>query len=109
MSDAGGNLYADIPAVLPDELSELLVDRPGVRVERIVSRGHASPSGAWYDQAREEWVVLLRGKARITFAEAGSRELEPGDYLRIPARCRHRVEWTAAGEDTVWLAVHYDG
>lgn len=77
-------------------------------VERIVSQGHASPGGFWYDQEQHEWVIVLKGKATLRF-EADDKLLEmgPGDYLNIPAHKRHRVEWTTPEEPTIWLAVHY--
>ncbi len=100
------NLFADLPADLPAELTHTLAAGPGVRVERIVSRGHASPPGFWYDQEEAEWVLVVRGAARIRF-EDGSVELRPGDHVTIPARRRHRVEWTAPDEPTVWLAVFF--
>lgn len=102
-----GNLFAGIPERLPDELLEVLWQASALRVERIVSRGHASPPGFWYDQETDEWVVLLTGSAGLRIE--GRDEvvtLGPGDYLVLPARQRHRVEWTDAGRDTVWLAVH---
>ena len=81
--------------------------RRGARVERIVSTGQATPPGEWYDQDGDEWVVLLSGAAGLLFeGEAAARPLEPGDWVLIPAHARHRVEWTAADEPTVWLAVH---
>jgi cupin 2 domain-containing protein len=102
------NLFADLPAHLPDELSEVLVRSPAARLERIVSLGHATPAGHWYDQDTNEWVVLLRGAATVRFEdEPAPRVLGPGDWIDIPAHRRHRVEWTAAGEPTVWLALHY--
>ena len=101
------NLFADLPRHLPDELVESLVSATHVRVERIVSHGHASPAGFWYDQPRSEFVVLLRGAARLRF-EDGDIEMTPGSFLDIPALRRHRVEWTDAAQPTVWLAVHYD-
>jgi cupin 2 domain-containing protein len=102
------NLFKDIPADLPEELVEVLASNAGVTVERIVSRGHASPPGTWYDQETEEWVVLLEGRAAVLFAGGEEpTELGPGDYLHIPAHCRHRVEWTAPEAETVWLAVHW--
>jgi cupin 2 domain-containing protein len=102
------NLFTGIPAELPDELVQTLLSAPSFRVERIVSRGHASPAGFWYEQAQHEWVVLLSGAARLRFdGDEGALEMKPGDHLLIPARRRHRVEWTAAGVDTVWLAIHY--
>jgi cupin 2 domain-containing protein len=85
-----------------------LVEGPSLRVERIVSHGHASPEGFWYDQEDNEWVLVLRGRARLRLADADSPiELAPGDYLAIPPHRRHRVEWTTPDEPTVWLAIHY--
>ncbi len=100
------NLYADIPGELPAELVEVLARGNGVRIERIVSRGHVSPDGFWYNQDDVEWVVLLTGAARLRF-EDREVELGTGDYLHIPAHRRHRVEWTSPDEPTVWLAVHF--
>jgi cupin 2 domain-containing protein len=104
-----GNLYENIPAAMPDELIEVLAEGSGsLRIERIVSRGHTSPDGYWYDQATTEWVVLLKGAAALRFEdEAEPMSLCPGDWLEIPAGRRHRVEATAADEDSVWLAVHF--
>lgn len=102
-----GNLFKKAPAQLPEELTETLVTGAGpVRVERIVSRGHASPKGEWYDQQEVEWVVLLQGAAVLQFEDEDQcTELRPGDWVEIPAHCRHRVESTAAEGETVWLAV----
>jgi cupin 2 domain-containing protein len=102
------NLFADLPDNIPDELVTTLRASNGVRIERIVSHGHASPDGFWYDQGQQEWVVVLTGAARLRFQDQGPPlELKPGDYVNIPAHTRHRVEWTAPDEPTVWLAVHY--
>jgi cupin 2 domain-containing protein len=106
--DRPANLFGDLPGDLPEELIEPLVRAGAVRVERIVSRGHASPPGFWYDQPRPEWVVLLAGAARLRFEGEGPVELRPGDHLSIPAGRRHRVEWTTPDGPTVWLAVHYE-
>jgi cupin 2 domain-containing protein len=102
------NLFTDIPAGLPQEQIDQLVASPHVRIERIVSRGHASPDGFWYDQDWHEWVAVLAGSAGVLFeGETAPRTLRAGDHLLIPAHTRHRVAWTDAGQDTVWLAVHY--
>lgn len=101
------NLFADIPAHLPEELSELLLARGRIRVERILSRGHASPPDFWYDQPQGEFVVLLAGWARLTF-EDESLELMPGSFVEIPPHKRHRVEATDSEQTTVWLAIFYD-
>lgn len=102
------NLLAEIPSHLPDEFCQTLLEADSVRIERIVSHGHASPAGFWYDQPRGEWVVVLAGKARLRIdGEDELREMRPGDCLNLPAHVRHRVEWTAPDEPTIWLAVHY--
>lgn len=100
------NLFANLPGHLPDELVTTLLDTPGVRIERIVSRGHVSPEGFWYDQDQHEWVMVLTGAARIRF-EDEAVALQPGNFVNIPAHKRHRVEWTTPDEPTIWLAVHY--
>lgn len=101
------NIFEAIPADLPEELFEPLVDNGAVRIERIVSRGHTSPQSGWYDQAQNEWVIVLKGQAILAFERGESVTLKAGDFLNIPAHSRHRVEWTAQDVETVWLAVHY--
>jgi cupin 2 domain-containing protein len=100
------NIYGDIPTDLPVELFTTLVESQHVRIERIVSQGHATPEGFWYDQPEHEWVLLLQGAARLHF-EDQTVELKPGDSVNIPAHKKHRVEWTAPGDVTIWLAVWY--
>lgn len=100
------NLFSDVPANLPDEIVETLLCAADVRIERIVSHGHASPDGFWYDQREHEWVLLLTGAARLRFDD-GAVDLNPGDYLNVTARRKHRVEWTTPDEPTVWLVVFY--
>lgn len=104
-----GNLFADLPVGSDEaERFDTLLDRPGLRIERIVSTGQASPEGFWYDQPGDEWVVLLSGSASLRFEdEEEVRNLQPGDWVLIPAHARHRVEWTDPTAPTVWLAVHY--
>ncbi|HEY4541020.1 MAG TPA: phosphoribosylaminoimidazole carboxylase [Noviherbaspirillum sp.] len=102
------NLLQDIPADLPEEFTELLVRGNGVRIERIVSKGHCSPPGFWYDQDEAEWVLLVKGAARLRFANPDRvLELAAGEHVTIAEHERHRVEWTTPDEETVWLAVFY--
>lgn len=104
------NLFDNLPHEMPAEIVEALLQTPSFRVERIVSHAHASPEGFWYDQDDHEWVVVLRGGARLLFADADEPlEMAPGDYVHIPAHRRHRVEWTTPDEPTVWLAIYYNG
>ena len=101
------NLFT--PPVKPgeDEVFEELLRGGEFRLERIVSTGQTTPEGEWYNQEWEEWVVMLSGRARLRFEGEEERELVPGDFLHIPARRRHRVEWTAPDRETVWLALHF--
>jgi len=102
------NIYSDIPNELPEELIEVISESQGVRIERIVSRGHRSPEGFWYDQEENEFVLLVSGSAELIVEEENeSLRLKAGDYLMIPAHKRHRVVWTAPDRETIWLAVHY--
>ena len=90
------------------EVFERIASGPDFLFERIVSFGHATPPGVWYDQPRDEWVVLVTGAARLRFESSDEAvEVGPGDALLIPAHCRHRVEWTQPGRETVWLALHF--
>ena len=102
------NLLADLPRSLPEELIEKLVATKHVRIERIVSTGHTSPPGYWYDQKEHEWVIVLQGHAILEF-ENETRSLNPGDCVLIPTRQKHRVNATSTKEPTVWLAVFFAG
>jgi cupin 2 domain-containing protein len=102
-----GNLLAQVPVDRAAERFDALLERPGLRIERIVSNGQASPPDFWYDSAQDEWVLLLSGSAGLQIeGETAARALAPGDWLHLPAHCRHRVAWTDADQPTVWLAVH---
>ena len=83
----------------------MLAGGEGARVERIVSRGHATAVGEWYEQDEAEWVLLVAGAARLELAGGESVELAPGDWVDLPAGLPHRVAWTAPDIDTIWLAV----
>ena len=102
------NLLAPLPDAGAVERIDALLTRPGLRIERIVSRGQASPPGFWYDQPEAEWVLVLAGAARLRFEdESEARILGPGDWVDIAPHRRHRVEWTDPTVPTVWLAVFY--
>jgi len=102
------NLLAPLPDAGVAERVDTLLTRSGLRIERIVSRGQASPPGFWYDQPEGEWVLLLAGAAGLRFAdETEVRVLGPGDWVDIAPRRRHRVDWTDPTVTTVWLAIFY--
>lgn len=108
MSPGAANIFSYQLQHGPDEALTDLLQRDDLRIERIVSHGHSSPPDFWYEQEENEWVILLSGAAAIAFeGNSVPVELQPGDYLNIPAYMRHRVAWTAADQDSVWLAVFY--
>ena len=101
-------MFAGLVEQLDDERIDELVSDDGIRIERIVSTGQASPPGFWYHQAWAEWVIVLSGSASLLFeGETEPHVLGPGNFMNIPAHARHRVEWTDPDRPTVWLAVHY--
>lgn len=103
-----GSLISGLPTrPLSGERVETLHRRPDFRIERIVSTGQATPEGQWYDQEDDEWVLVVAGAARVLVeGEAREHQLAEGDWLLLPAHCRHRVTWTASDPPTVWLAIH---
>lgn len=103
------NLLTDLPDASMEEAFTSLVDRPGVRIERIVSMGQTTPADAPYDQPHDEWVLLVAGEAHLWIEEQGEQALVPGDAVLIGARVRHRVTWTSIRPPAVWLAVHFVG
>jgi len=100
------NLFSDIPSQLPDEVFETIVSKSGIRIERILSDGHSTEDGEWYDQNQDEWVLVLKGSGTLEFEDGSSKTLEAGDHLHIPKHIKHRVSRT--GKPTIWLAVHFD-
>ncbi|TWT39732.1 cupin domain-containing protein [Blastopirellula retiformator] len=102
------DLLASVPSNLPEELLETLLETDSVRIERIVSHGHVSEPGFWYDQQEHEWVLLLQGAARLEISEQSQPiELHPGQAVLLSAHQRHRVAWTTPEEPTVWLAIFF--
>ncbi len=100
------NIFKDIPCELPDELVTTLISSDSVCIERIVSHGHSSEQGFWYQQEQNEFVILLSGSAELEF-ENGIVAMLPGDYINIPAQQRHRVVATKKDEKSVWLCIFY--
>lgn len=102
------NLFSDIPRSMPEEMIEVLCQSEEMWIERIISRGHSSPPDFWYDQEDNEFILLVKGNACLKI-EGKSKPvvLEEGDWLDLKAHVKHRVEWTAPDQDTIWLAVYY--
>lgn len=99
------NLFDEIDPRAATERFDALLERPGLRIERIVSSGQATSPGEWCDQAEDEWVIVIEGSAVLTIEGRGEFMMARGDHVHLPARCRHRVERTEA--PTIWIAVHF--
>ncbi|WP_020407549.1 cupin domain-containing protein [Hahella ganghwensis] len=102
-----GNIFASIPRDKSSEVFEFLAGAGQVKIERIVSQGHTSPDSGWYDQDQNEWVMVVKGTAVITYDSGQDIRLQEGDYLNIPAHQKHKVSWTDPDTETLWLAVFY--
>lgn len=101
------NIFDCLPADTSREHFETILQNSEFKLERIVSYGQASAEGEWYDQDWDEWVLVIKGSAGLRLeGEEGIRTLKPGDTVFLPAHLRHRVEWTQADSETVWLALH---
>jgi cupin 2 domain-containing protein len=102
------NIFSLIPDDIPEEIFETIISSETISIERIVGKGHSSAEGFWYDQEKNEWVILLKGAARICFENQKEPvHIKPGDHIHIPAHCRHRVEWTDPDSTTIWIAVFF--
>ena len=101
------NIFANITKNLDEEIFEDILLKKALKIERIISHGQSSPKEGWYDQEGDEWVMVLKGRAVLSFKESDDVVLESGEYINIPAHTKHKVAWTAPDEETIWLAVHY--
>jgi cupin 2 domain-containing protein len=108
MKIKSGNLFSNIPLHADDEIFDTILASDGCKIKRIISRGNQSPPDYWYDQERNEWVMVLKGSAALKFENSKKIvEMMPGDYVYIPSHCKHRVEWTDPEVETIWLAVYF--
>jgi Cupin domain. len=87
------------------ELFEILLQGGnGLLVERIISHGHTTPEGEWYDQEKDEWVAVLQGEATLLFADGREVFLGQGMHVFLPRHEKHRVTHTSS--PCIWLAIH---
>jgi cupin 2 domain-containing protein len=101
------NIFANLVKNKDKEIFQEILSKNNIKIERIISHGQSSPKEGWYDQEGDEWVMVLKGKAVLSFKESDDVVLESGEYINIPAHTKHKVSWTAPDEETIWLAVHY--
>ncbi|NLB53750.1 MAG: cupin domain-containing protein, partial [Syntrophomonadaceae bacterium] len=65
------------------------------------------PPGFWYEQEKDEWVLLLQGEAIISYRNNDKVLMKTGDYLLIPAKRAHRVDMTSIDPPCIWLAIFF--
>jgi cupin 2 domain-containing protein len=100
------NLFANIPQTISEEVFQIILLSEHLKIERIISKGQKSAKDFWYDQDENEWIVVIKGEARLQFQDK-TLVLKPGDHINIPAHEKHRVDWTTPDEETIWLAIFY--
>ena len=98
------NIFSNVPKLLPNELIEQLAMSKDCKIERIISPKLSTPKGEWYDQDKDEFVLVLKGSAKLKFKNQLVK-MKKGDYILIPAHAKHRVEKT--DKETIWLTVFY--
>ncbi len=102
------NFLNDIPKQIPDEIIESVLNDKNITIERIISKGHFSPPDQFYDQDKNEWIILIQGQAVLSLEDPIEEvQMNSGDYLLITAHRKHRVEWTRPDVITIWLAIHF--
>ena len=101
------NIFSNIPFAQQEELFEVLIRNDAIRIERIISTGQICQPSDWYDQEKDEWVIVLKGRAALSFENQPTIHLNEGDYINIPAHVRHKVSWVDPNDKTIWLAIHY--
>lgn len=107
MRDEVNNIF-ELPTQLPSqELFEALLDNDKILIERIVSTGQVTPPGKWYDQERDEWLVVLQGEGELSYEDGSRIKLTVGDYLYIQAHQKHRVEYTSTEPPCIWLTIFF--
>lgn len=107
MAPTEGNIFSIPETGSTEEIFNLLLKGHNIKIEQIISSGQISPAAGWYDQKDNEWVLLLEGRAKLEFENKRIITLKKGDYILIPAHCRHKVIYTSARPKCIWLAVFF--
>ena len=107
MNNEVNNIFKLPTKLPPQELLETLLDNEKVLIEKVVSTGQVSPPGEWYDQDRDEWLIVLQGEGELSYEDGSRIKLTIGDYLFIPAHQKHRVEYTSIEPPCIWLTIFF--
>lgn len=94
------NIYA-LENPLPNaEHFATLHQNKSIKIQAI--RSHLLQPGEHYNQAQDEWVLLIRGRAQLRVDEKVI-DLEEGESFFLPKHTPHQVLFTS--EDALWLGV----
>jgi cupin 2 domain-containing protein len=88
------------------EIFQNILSGKRIKLERIISSGQTTPDGIWLSEKTDEWVILLKGRAGISFHSGEKIKLEEGDYILIKSGTKHRVSYTSKNPECIWLAIH---
>ncbi len=77
------------------------------KLEKIVSKGYSTPENKWLSGNKNEFVILLKGKAELLFESGIKLKLNEGDYFTIPANTKHKVTKTSKKPVCYWLTIHF--
>ena len=95
-----GNIFEyEIPK--RGEVFDTLLSHKNIKIIKIVSSNDIEDIE--YIQDEDEWVVLLKGGAKLQINDR-VEELKEGDYIFIPSFTPHKV--LSVELDTLWLAIH---
>lgn len=97
------NLFSADTANKQEEHFSTLLKTENIHIEKIVSNGQTSSK--WYEQEKDEWVVLIDGEATLLFYDKSELKLKKGEYVYIPKMKKHKVTYTSS--PAIWLAVHF--
>ncbi|AFJ43328.1 cupin domain-containing protein [Francisella orientalis] len=82
------NLYCVNPEVASNEVFIDLLKNDSIYVEKIISYGQVTPIDEPYIQSHDEWVVVLKGMAKLRL-DSNDYILDEGEYLFIPGNTKH--------------------
>lgn len=86
-----------------EEYTETMLSGDNWRLERIISRGHVSPEGFWYEQNEDEWGRGAPRRGRNHVGRRNEMHVKKRRKRAYSAKCRHRVSRTSENPECIWL------
>lgn len=90
-----------------EEIFEKLISGKNITIERIISFGQKTDDDKWLIDNRNEWVLLLQGRAELLFEDGAKLKMRKGDYVLIKSKTKHKVIFTSKSPPCIWLAVSF--